>query len=180
MFPTDYFFPPQCSFDHFSAAEEAPRPPPPHTHREELDEDFPPYFIPSCLISKRTNWESRRYWLSWWKCHQSQTVGPDLGRCQGSEGGGPRVDLGGNWEALPTTNLLSQSASFAEAGALHPGGILVGKPAPPYQEGWPGHGRRTKWLEPLIQGHNSVKDNLYGAPGELSTGLLTFPFIHLL
>lgn len=71
-------------------------------------------------------------------------VGLDLGKCQGSEGGGPWVDLGGNWEAPPTMYLLSQSASSAKAGALHPGGILVGKPAPPYQEGWPGHGKRNQ------------------------------------
>lgn len=53
-------------------------------------------------------------------------------------------------EAPPTTFLwmllLSQSASPAKAEVSHPGGVLVGEPAPPYQEGWPGHGskRRTK------------------------------------
>lgn len=117
--------------------------------------------LPPRLLSRRASWGSRRYWLSWWRCHQSQMGGQGSGKgqskCQGSEREGPWAGLGGNREAPPVVFLLllllsSQSASSAKAVASHPGGVLVWEPAPPYQEGWPegGRNKRTLWLEPLM------------------------------
>lgn len=87
---------------------------------------FPPYFpppsppalderlwgswFPPCLLSRRVSWGNRRYWLSWWRCHQSQMGGWGSGRgqskCQGSDSKGPWAGLGGNWEAPPEVFLL--------------------------------------------------------------------------
>lgn len=129
----------------------------PSINKEELDEDVPPHFILlHCLITKRVSWGSRQYWLSWWRCHQSQIGG--LGKCHGSERQGPWEGLGGNWEAPPIMFLSMLSQSALSVGASHPGGILVWEPAPPYQEGWPkrGRNRKTFWLEHLLHGSNPV------------------------
>lgn len=127
--------------------------------------------LPFRLLSRRASWGSRQYWLSWWRCHQSQMGGWGSGKgqskCQGSEREGPRAGQGGNWEAPPavflllTLLLLSPSASSAKAVASHPGGVLVWEPAPPYQERWPewGRNRRTVWLDPLMKGSSSTVHN---------------------
>lgn len=131
----------------------------------------PPPPPPLRLLSRRASWGSRRCWLSWWRCHQSQMGGWGLGKgqskCQGSEREGPWAGQGGNREAPPVVFLLLMlllllpSASSAKAVASHPGGILVWEPAPPYQEGWPewGRNRRTQWLDPVMQGSSGAEDN---------------------
>ena len=68
---------------------------------------FPPRFFLLLLLSlrppsRRASWGSRCYWLSWWRCHQSQMGGWGSGKGQskrqGSEREGPRA---GTWEAPP-------------------------------------------------------------------------------
>lgn len=75
-----------------------------------LDERLRGSWFPPCLLSRRVSWGNRRYWLSWWRCHQSQMGGWGSGRgqskCQGSERKGPWAGLGGNWEAPPKVFLL--------------------------------------------------------------------------
>lgn len=75
-----------------------------------LDERLWGSWFPPCLLSRRMSWGNRRYWLSWWRCHQSQMGGWGSGRgqskCQGSERKGPWASLGGNWEAPPEVFLL--------------------------------------------------------------------------
>lgn len=130
------------------------------------------------FLFRRVSWGSRRCWLSWWRCHQSQMGGWDLGKgqskCQGSEREGPWAGQGGNWEAphvlflLLMMLLLSPSASSAKAVVSHPGGVLVWEPAPPYQEGWPEgeSNRRTLSLDPVADNNNAVVAIQYGGPGE--------------
>lgn len=115
---------------------EAPPPPPP-----------PP--CPPHLFARRVSWARGRCWLSWWRCHQSQSGGRGSGRdqskCQGSERGGSLAGPGGNGGAVPAASrsaMLSLSASWGKAAASsHPGGVLVREPAPPYQERWPESGK---------------------------------------
>lgn len=157
--PSPVFFPrsPQPSMKGCGEADASSSPS--SIKREEPDEDFLSSHLP--LTSRRASWGSRWYWLSWWRCHQSQKGGRGSGKgqsmCQGSEREGPRAGPGGNWEAPPMMFLLlillSQSAPSPKAGASHPRGVLVWEPAPPYQEGWSECGRseRTLQLEPQIQ-----------------------------
>lgn len=106
---------------------------------------------PLHLFARRVSGARGRCWLSWWRCHQSQSGGRGSGRdqskCQGSERAGSWAGPGGNGGAAPAASrsaMLSWSASWGKAAASsHPGGVLVREPAPPYQEGWPEGGRDT-------------------------------------
>jgi len=71
----------------------SPLPPPPYRGRS-WTRICPSRFFLSLLLLILSRRASRRCWLSWWRCHQSQKGGWGSGKGQGSEREGPWPSAG--------------------------------------------------------------------------------------